>query len=163
MPCDPVRTVEDMRRWVQQALEDGATRKRIPFTIFLRAEEEVAGSTSIFDIRTHDRALEIGWTWLGNKYQRTPVNTECKYLLLKHAFEELKAIRVQLKTDSRNELSQRALQRLGAVREGVLRRHMVVAGGHVRDTVMYSVVDGDWPNVKAHLEDLLHRQPSSPA
>lgn len=163
MPCEPVATPEAMRRWVQQALEEAATRKRIPFAIFLRSEEELAGSTSFFDIRTHDRALEIGWTWLGKTFQRTPVNTECKYLLLKHAFEELKTIRVQLKTDSRNEQSQRALQRIGAVREGVLRRHMVVAGGYVRDTVMYSIVDDDWPDVKTHLEELLRREPSSPA
>jgi RimJ/RimL family protein N-acetyltransferase len=112
------------------------------------------------DIRPADRGLEIGGTWYGAAYQRTAVNTECKYLLLKHAFEALGCIRVQLKTDSRNERSQRAIERLGAVKEGVLRNHMLLADGHIRHSVMYSILDSEWPAVKARLEEKL--QANSP-
>jgi RimJ/RimL family protein N-acetyltransferase len=157
LPCAPIATMEEMRHWVQQALEDQATRRRIPFAIINRADGEVAGSTSYLDIRPHDRGLEIGWTWLGKEHQRGAVNTECKYLLLRHAFEDLGAVRVQLKTDSRNERSQRAIERIGGEREGVLRRHMTLWNGFVRDTVMYSFIDTEWPEAKQHLQALLHR------
>jgi RimJ/RimL family protein N-acetyltransferase len=101
--------------------------------------------------------LEIGWTWLAPGVQRTRVNTEAKYLLLKHAFEDLGAVRVQLKTDARNTRSQRAIERLGAVLEGAHRRHMVTWDGHIRDTVYYSILDNEWPDVKRRLEAILAR------
>jgi RimJ/RimL family protein N-acetyltransferase len=99
-----------------------------------------------------DRSLEIGGTWYGLDYQGTAVNPECKYLLLKHAFESLGCIRVQLKTDARNPRSQRAIEKLGAVREGTLRSHMITSDGYVRDSVFYSILDREWYQVKAKLE-----------
>jgi N-acetyltransferase len=115
------------------------------------------GSTRYLDIRPEHRGLEIGGTWYSAAHQRTGVNTECKFLLLKHAFEVLDCIRVQLKTDSRNERSQRAMERIGAVREGVLRNHMIQPDGHWRQTVMYSITVEEWPAVKARLEQLMSR------
>ena len=115
----------------------------------------VVGSTSYLNISRGDRGLEIGSTWLGRPWQRTGINTEAKYLLLRHAFEDLGAVRVQLKTDARNLQSQAAIERLGAVREGVLRKHMLVRDGHLRDSVMYSVTDDEWPAVKTRLEVLV--------
>ena len=102
-----------------------------------------------------NRCVEIGGTWYGAEYQRTGVNTECKYLLLRHAFESWGGIRVQLKTDLNNVRSQRAIERLGAVKEGVLRNHMIRPDGTVRDTVMYSIIDREWPLVKARLEAMM--------
>ena len=111
--------------------------------------------TCYLDIRPQDRALEIGFTWIGKPYQRTPVNPECKYLLFRHAFDDQQAVRVQLKTDLRNVQSQRAIEKLGAVREGVLRKHMIRPDGYMRDTVMYSVTADEWPEVRARLEKRL--------
>jgi RimJ/RimL family protein N-acetyltransferase len=107
------------------------------------------------NISRYDRGLEIGSTWLGKPWQRTGINTEAKYLLLRHAFEDLGAVRVQLKTDGRNTQSQRAIERLGAVREGVLRKYQRVWDGFVRDSVMFSITDDEWPAVKGRLEGLL--------
>jgi RimJ/RimL family protein N-acetyltransferase len=104
-----------------------------------------------------DRGLEIGGTWYGLEFQRTVVNTECKYLLLRHAFETLGCIRVQLKTDRLNERSQKAIERIGAVREGVLRNHMILPNGRYRDSVFYSIVDTEWPAVKKRLEEMMER------
>jgi len=106
---------------------------------------------------SHDRGLEIGGTWYGLEFQRTAVNTECKYLLLQHAFETLNCIRVQLKTDSQNERSQRAIERIGAKHEGVLRNHMILPDGRFRDSVYYSIIESEWPGVKARLEAMLAR------
>jgi RimJ/RimL family protein N-acetyltransferase len=105
----------------------------------------------------HDRGLEIGGTWYGSDFQRTVVNTECKYLLLSHAFETLGCIRVQLKTDQRNERSQRAIERIGAVKEGVLRNHMILPDGRYRHSVFYSILDTEWPEVKKRLEERMER------
>lgn len=102
-----------------------------------------------------NRHVEIGWTWLARACWRTPLNTECKYLLLKHAFEDWQCIRVQLKTDLRNERSQRAIERLGAVREGVLRKAVIVKDGYQRTSVYYSILDDEWAEVKARLEGFL--------
>ncbi len=104
------------------------------------------------DVRPAHRGLEIGYTWIARAYQGTRVNPECKYLLLRHAFEKLGAIRVQLKTDGRNLQSQHAIEKLGAVKEGVLRKHLILPDGYVRDTVMYSITDSEWPHVKSRLE-----------
>jgi RimJ/RimL family protein N-acetyltransferase len=157
MSRPPLKSVEDTRAWIDQALEVTATDTQIPFAIIERASGKAIGSTRYMDIRRNDRGLEIGWTWIGTAFQRTAMNTECKYLLLRHAFEELGAARVQLKTDLRNVRSQRAIERLGAVREGVLRKHMVLWDGFIRDTVYYSVIESEWPEVKRRLEDLLER------
>jgi RimJ/RimL family protein N-acetyltransferase len=101
--------------------------------------------------------VEIGGTWYGVDFRRTVVNTECKYLLLRHAFEALGCIRVQFKTDLRNERSQKAIERIGAVKEGILRNHMILPDGRVRDSVYFSVLDSEWPAVKLRLEQLLGR------
>jgi RimJ/RimL family protein N-acetyltransferase len=109
-------------------------------------------------ISRHDRNLEIGHTWLGRRAWRTRANTECKFLLLRHAFEELEVMRVQLKTDARNARSRAAIERIGAKFEGILRNHMLVRGGVVRDSAYYSVIDTEWPEVKVRLEERLARE-----
>jgi ribosomal-protein-alanine N-acetyltransferase len=124
----------------------------LPFAIQENASGRVVGVTCYLDIRPEHRGLEIGFTWVAKPVQRTAVNPDCKYLLLKHAFEVQNALRVQLKTDLRNVQSQRAIEKLGAVREGVLRKHMIRPDGYVRDTVMYSVTNDEWPAVRAGLE-----------
>ena len=158
MPRPPLKSLEDTQGWIDEALAVSAGGTQIPFAIIERASNRAVGSTRYLDIRRDDRGLEIGWTWVGTQFQRTAVNTECKYLLLTHAFEDQGAVRVQLKTDLRNERSQRAIERLGAIREGVLRRHMVLWDGFVRDSVYYSIIDSEWPEVKQRLERLLQRQ-----
>src|SRR5262249_28365642 len=119
-----------------------------PFAIVARETGRAIGMTCYLDIRPQHRGLEIGLTWLAKAYQRSLVNPECKYMLFRHAFEEQQALRVQLKTDLRNVQSQRAIEKLGAVREGVLRTHMIRPDGYVRDTVMYSVIAEEWPQVR---------------
>lgn len=157
MPRPPLKSVEDASAMIEQALEVASSGTQIPFAIIERASGRAMGSTRYLDIRRNDHGLEIGWTWIGTTFQRSVVNTECKYLLLRHAFEELGAVRVQLKTDLRNVRSQRAIERLGAVREGVLRKHIVLWDGYIRDTVYYSIIDREWPEVKRRLESLLQR------
>ncbi|MBC8101699.1 MAG: GNAT family N-acetyltransferase [Cytophagales bacterium] len=146
-----------LRAWIESVAREPEAGTGVPFAIVDRAAGAVAGSTSYGDIAGKHRSLEIGRTWLGTAYQRTALNTEAKYLLLRHAFETLGANRVQIKTDSRNFKSQAAIERLGAIREGVLRAHMTLPDGFVRDTVMYSVIAGEWPRVKAGLEDRMNR------
>lgn len=151
----PVRLFEDRdgaSAWILATLKEARFGAVVPFATVERASGLAVGSTRIFDIHRADRGLEIGWTWIGRPWQRTPVNTESKYLLLRHAFEDLGAMRVQFKTDARNLQSQRALERIGAVREGVLRKQRVNWDGHIRDSVYYSILDDEWPRVKALLE-----------
>jgi RimJ/RimL family protein N-acetyltransferase len=152
-----LESVADAHSFVDDALKVAAGGTQIPFAVIDQKSNRVAGSTRYLDIRRSDRAIEIGSTWLGSEFQRTAINTECKYLLLRHAFEELGALRVTLKTDGRNEQSQKAIERLGAVREGVLRKHMVMWDGYVRDTVYYSILDSEWTQVKGRLQGLLIR------
>jgi RimJ/RimL family protein N-acetyltransferase len=152
LPDGPLLEVADAAGYIRRALDAARSGAEIPFAI-LAGSGRVAGSTRYLDIRPRDRALEIGWTWLSPEYQRTAVNTECKYLLLECAFERLGAVRVQLKTDERNLRSQRAIQRLGAVREGVLRKHAIrPRDGYIRNSVMYSIVDDEWPALKKRLQ-----------
>jgi RimJ/RimL family protein N-acetyltransferase len=117
----------------------------------------VAGATRYLNIMPRDRGLEIGGTWYGVDFQRTAVNTECKYLLLRHAFESLGAIRVQLKTDLRNVRSQKAMERIGAKKEGILRNHMILPDGRYRDSVFYSILDSEWGEVKKNLEQMMRK------
>jgi len=152
-----VKTEEQMRAWVQHLLEAQAAGTDLPFAVIHLPTGQIAGSTRYMEIRPADRGLEIGGTWYGVAYQRTAVNTECKYLLLKHAFETLGCIRVQLKTDLRNVSSQHAIERLGAVKEGVLRNHMVLPDGTMRHSVYYSIINTEWPAIKARLEAMLER------
>jgi RimJ/RimL family protein N-acetyltransferase len=150
-----INTFEDMHNWVLDILARAQRGTDLPFAVIHLAAGRVAGATRYLNIMPNDRGLEIGGTWYGLEFQRTPVNTECKYLLLRHAFETLGCIRVQLKTDLRNERSQKAIERLGAVREGVLRNHMILPDGRYRDSVFYSILDREWPAVKKRLEEML--------
>ncbi len=150
---DAFTSVEDAREWIADTLRVAATGAEVPFATINLATGRAVGSTRYMDISRPDRRLEIGWTWLAQDLWRTPVNTECKYLLMRHAFETLGCLRVQLKTDLRNTRSQQAIERLGAVREGVFRKHMIIAlkGNYQRSTVVYSVIDAEWPAVKERL------------
>ena len=144
----------DTRHWIDEAL--GAVGQ-LPFAIVEKAKGRVIGSTRYLNIRPEHRSLEIGWTWLGQNWQRTAINTETKLLLLSHAFEKLGCVRVEFKTDARNERSQRALQRIGATKEGVLRNHMVVQDDFLRDSVYFSVISSEWLDIKERLERLVDR------
>lgn len=152
-----VRTAEDLRQYLQTALEWQAQGATLPFTIFAVDGGRAVGSTRYANIDPTNRRLEIGWTWVGRPWQHTPVNTETKYLLLRHAFETLGCVRVEFKTDALNAASRRALERIGAKEEGTLRSHMVTESGRLRDSVYYSILAGEWPAVKAFLEVQLRR------
>ena len=152
-----INTEADMANWVQDILSRAEKGTDLPFVAIQLASGRLAGATRYLNIMPKDRGLEIGGTWYGPEFQRTAVNTECKYLLLQHAFETLECIRVQLKTDQRNERSQKAIERIGAVKEGVLRNHMILPDGRYRHSVFYSILDSEWPQVKQHLEQMLNR------
>jgi N-acetyltransferase len=151
----PVRTATDMAAYIAFALAEKAAGRALPFAIIDKATGQAIGSTRYGAIEPAHRRLEIGWTWLGQSWQRTAANTEAKYLLLRHAFETLGCLRVELKTDALNQRSRAAIRRIGAREEGTLRSHMVTAGGRIRDTVYYSILEGEWPEVKKALESRL--------
>ena len=150
-----IETAADMLGWVRELQSRAEKGTDLPFAVIHLVSGRVAGATRYLNIMPRDRGLEIGGTWYGLEFQRTAVNTECKYLLLKHAFETLSCIRVQLKTDLRNERSQKAIERIGAAKEGVLRNHMILPDGRIRDSVFYSILDREWPNIKKRLEERL--------
>ena len=155
IPYGVIRTEEQMRMLVRELLDRQAHKTDVPFAVIHLETGRAIGSTRYLDIRPEHRGLEIGGTWYAPAYQRTAINTECKYLLLRHAFETLGCIRVQFKADARNERSLRALERIGAVREGVLRHQVIMPDGFLRDSVYYSILDSEWPGVKAGLEEKL--------
>ncbi len=147
-----VRTQEEMAGYIETALGEQERGVSLPFAIVEKATGRTIGSTRYGNIdRTHHR-VEIGWTWVAREWQRTAINTEAKYLLLKHAFETLGCMRVELKTDSLNERSRAAILRLGAREEGIFRNHMITASGRIRHTVYFSIINSEWPAVKARLE-----------
>ena len=148
-----MKTEADMRNWVLDIL---SRKGDVPFVVIQLSSRRVAGATRYLNVMPKDRGLEIGGTWYGLEFQRTAVNTEAKYLLLMHAFETLGAIRVQLKTDSRNVRSQKAIERIGGVKEGVLRNHMILPDGTIRHSVFYSILDSEWEGVRSHLENMLY-------
>jgi RimJ/RimL family protein N-acetyltransferase len=152
-----INTIDDMRNWVRDILSRAEKGTDLPFVAVHLGSGRVAGATRYLNIMPNDRGLEIGGTWYGPEFQRTVVNTESKYLLLRHAFETLGCIRVQLKTDLRNERSQKAIERIGAVKEGVLRNHMILPDGRYRHSVFYSILDTEWQEVKKRLEEMLKR------
>ena len=152
----PVASAEQMRGYVQTALKEQQSGDSLPFAIVSQASGRAVGSTRYMNIVPAHRRLEIGSTWLTSDVQRSGANTEAKLLLLTHAFEVLGAHRVELKTDALNEKSRAAIARIGAVEEGIFRRHVVCASGRVRDTVYFSIIDGEWPAVKARLTGMLH-------
>lgn len=146
-----IRTQHQMLELVEELIRRQERGTDLPFAVIHLLTNRAIGMTRYMDIRPQDRALEIGGTWYAPSYQRTAVNTEAKLLLLTHAFEVIGCIRVQFKTDTRNVRSQQALERIGAVKEGVLRNHMVLPDGYIRDSVYYSIITSEWPQVKANL------------
>jgi RimJ/RimL family protein N-acetyltransferase len=151
----PVRTADEMATYLQTALNEQERGVSLPFAIVEKATGRPIGSTRYGNIdRTHHR-VEIGWTWVAREWQRTAMNSEAKYLLLRHAFESLGCMRVELKTDSLNQRSREAILRIGAREEGIFRNHMITASGRIRHTVYFSIIDSEWPAVKARLESML--------
>ena len=152
-----IATPDEMLRYIEDALRLREAGTALPFATIDAASERVVGCTRFANIDHTHRRLEIGWTFLAPAWQRTRINTESKYLMLRHAFETLGSIRVELKTDALNQTSRRAIARIGAREEGTLRHHMICADGRIRDTVYYSVIAPEWPAVKAALETKLQR------
>ena len=150
-----VITIDDMRDVVYTFLDAQAKGTALPFTIIDQESNQIVGSTRFHNISHENWSVEIGKTWLSPSVWGTHLNTECKYLLLCHCFETLHTIRVQLKADVRNIRSQRAIERLGAVREGVLRQHWIMPDGHKRDSVYYSILLEEWPECKKRLENMI--------
>jgi N-acetyltransferase len=148
----PVRTAAEMAVYVETALKEQASGVSLPFVQIDKTTGRVIGSTRYGNIERTHRRVEIGWTWIGTAWRRTAINTEAKYLLLRHAFETLGCQRVELKTDSLNDRSRAAILRIGAKEEGIFRNHMITASGRIRHTVYFSVIDSEWPRVKARLE-----------
>lgn len=157
LPIPQPTAVNQLRAWIDEAWQLASAGEQIPFAIIDVATDRAIGSTRYLEIRRTWRTLEIGWTWVAGSARRTRANTEGKFLLLRHAFEDLGALRVQFKTDARNEASQRSIERIGAVKEGVLRKQRVNHDGFVRDAVYYSILDDEWPKVRARLEEMLGR------
>ncbi len=147
-----VPTRAEMAAYISVALDAQAQGRELPFVIFHKASNRIVGHTRFYDIERHDRHVEIGYTWLAASAQRTAINTESKLLLITHAFETWRCIRVSLITDVLNQQSRSAILRLGAKEEGVLRNHLIMPGGRYRDSVMFSIIEAEWPEVKARLE-----------
>jgi RimJ/RimL family protein N-acetyltransferase len=150
-----VRTPEEMRAYIEMALEWQAAGSALPFATIEKATGRAIGSTRFANIDRANRHVEIGWTWLGKKWQRTAANTEAKYLMLCQAFDTWHCLRVEFKTDSLNERSRAALQRIGAKEEGTFRNHVITWTGRIRHSVYFSIIDSEWPGVKAHLQKKL--------
>ena len=153
-----VRTPEEMRAYIATALAWQAAGTALPFATIERATGRAIGSTRFANIDRANRHVEIGWTWLARKSQRTAANTEAKYLMLRHAFETWGCLRVEFKTDSLNERSRAALLRIGAKEEGTFRNHVLTWTGRIRHSVYYSIIDPEWPEVRADLEKKLSRE-----
>jgi RimJ/RimL family protein N-acetyltransferase len=153
-----IRTPEEMRAYMETALEEEAAGLSLPFVTIEKASGLIVGSTRFGNIDRINRHVEIGWTWIGRNWQRSFVNTEAKYLMLRHAFETLGCLRVEFKTDSLNERSRKAILRIGAQEEGTFRNHMIVHDGRLRHSVYFSIIDSEWPQVKASLEEKISRR-----
>lgn len=148
-------SVQDMQQYVQKAIKGYGRGTQIPFIVVDQQSNKIVGSTRLYNISVEDKTVELGQTWYHPSVQRTSINTECKYMLLQYAFEKLHMLRVQIKTDARNEKAQRAIERLGAVKEGVLRNERKLPNGYVRDAVVYSIISSEWPGVKEQLLEKL--------
>lgn len=146
-----VQTEADLERYVRTALADQALGNALPFVTVDKDSNTIVGSTRFGNIDTSNRKVEIGWTWINPGWQRTAINTEAKLLMLTHAFETWKCIRVELKTDIRNERSQAAMLRIGCTQEGVMRYHMITESGRYRDSVYFSIIEDEWLSVKERL------------
>jgi RimJ/RimL family protein N-acetyltransferase len=157
----PMRTLEDFHGLVNKAFAEQDRGESVVFATVERGSGRVIGSTRFMNINRPNRSVEIGSTWIAPAWQRTAVNTEAKYLMLRHAFEVWKCIRVELKTDALNQKSRNAILRIGAKEEGTLRRHVVTWTGRVRDSVYFSILDSEWPEARARLEIMLTRKTAS--
>ncbi len=158
-----VPTPEKTADWLSLALQMQDLGLALPFIVRDRRNGKIVGSTRFCNIDSKNQRLEIGYTWYSQSVQRSGINTECKLMLLNHAFENLGCIAVEFRTDWFNKRSQAAIERLGAKRDGVLRNHMLQADGRIRDTVVYSIIQTEWPGVKANLRYLLQRRGSAQA
>lgn len=147
-----IRTREDLRQYIETALDEWKAGKSLPFVTIEKTSGKAVGSSRYGNIAMEHRRLEIGWTWIAPQWQQTFVNTEAKLLMLAHAFEKLHCVRVEFKTDSLNEHSQKALKRIGARQEGIFRNHMITPSGRIRHSVYFSITDAEWPDVKRNLE-----------
>ena len=150
-----VRAPGDFRRVVDKAFDEQQRGESVVFATVERASGRAIGSTRFMNIDRVNRRVEIGSTWIARPWQRTAVNTEAKFLMLRHAFEVWECFRVELKTDALNERSRNAILRIGAKEEGTLRRHVITSTGRVRDSVYFSILDSEWPGVKTRLEERL--------
>ncbi|MBA3694557.1 MAG: GNAT family N-acetyltransferase [Acidobacteria bacterium] len=150
-----IKSREDMLSYVETALDEQTRKVSLPFVTINKSANKIVGSTRFGNIDVKNRRVEIGWTWINPKWQRSFVNTEAKFLMLTHAFEIWRCVRVELKTDALNEKSRNAILRLGAKEEGILRRHQITDAGRFRDTVYFSIIDSEWQTVKANLTDKL--------
>jgi RimJ/RimL family protein N-acetyltransferase len=154
-----VSTADEMRSYMESALKLQREGTTLPFVTIERSSGRVVGSTRFGNYDPANRRIEIGWTWIAPPWQRTAINTEAKFLMLSHAFEKLHCVRVELKTDVLNTPSRKAMLRIGAKEEGVLRKHSLVWDGRYRDSIYYSILDEEWPEVKQQLEKMLIRRP----
>lgn len=150
-----ISTPDEMRSYIQSALDDQAKGSALPFATVDKASGKAIGSTRFGNISTVDKRAEIGWTWITPEFQRSFVNTEAKYLMLRHAFETWKVNRVEFKTDALNEKSRNAILRLGAKQEGIFRQHVLTYSGRLRDSVYFSIINTEWPEIKASLQQKL--------
>ena len=153
----PMRMPEDSSRFIENVLGEQQRGLSVPFATIDQESGRMAGSTRFMAIDAANRHVEIGSTWIAPAWQRTAVNTEAKYLMLRHAFEAWKCMRVEFKTDSMNEKSRTAILRLGAKEEGTFRNHMVTWNGRIRHSVYFSIIDSEWPEVKSRLEERMTR------
>ena len=153
-----VQTPDEMLRYIEKALDSQATGTALPFVIVLQATEQIVGTTRYHSIVREHRRVEIGFSWVGLPWQRSPVNSEAKYLLLSHAFEQAGCQRVEFKADAENASSCQALLRIGATREGTLRQYMFSPHKGARDIALFSIIDREWPEIKARLEQRFYRR-----
>jgi RimJ/RimL family protein N-acetyltransferase len=156
-----VRTPQEMRSYMESALDLQRQGSTMPFVTIERSSGRIVGSTRFGNYDPANSRIEIGWTWIAPPWQRTAINTEAKYLMLSHAFETLHCVRVELKTDVLNAPSRNAMLRIGAKEEGILRKHSLVWNGRYRDSVYYSILDEEWPEVKQQLRKMLIRRPEA--
>lgn len=158
---DAVSNPDEMKGYIETALRSQAEGTALPFATIERSSGRVIGSTRFANIDSRNRRAEIGWTWIARPWQRTAANSEAKYLMLRHAFETLGCLRVELKADSLNQRSRNAILRLGATQEGTFRNHMITSSGRIRHSIYFSIIDSEWPGVKSRLETSLNRTPGA--
>jgi len=157
IPYGNINTLEKLQNMISGLLHKQKNGSDLCYTVFHQASNQPIGMTRYISVDRSNYGVEIGGTWYGKEYRRSAVNTEAKYLLLRHAFEVFACQRVQIQSDVRNERSQRAIERLGAVREGIMRKNKRMPDGHQRNSIMYSIIDDEWPAIKAKLEGWLQK------